>query len=316
MTAEELPGCLLWYPLAWRERYGDELVLFMQDSYGPGRPPWRARLSLVVGGLRERARQSGLSGDSAPPTDRLRGGTLLVLVGWVGFVLAGSSFAKFSEHFDNALPGGIDSHLPPSSHAVPDLAYTVVQSVAAVAGIAVLLGAAMALPAFVAFLRSGGWPAVRGHVLRAAAVTASTVGVTIPFLLWAHHMTTHQRNNGNGWYGALFLAWAALIALTLALWTVVAVVAGRRVNLSRPVLLAESALAVIVATAMATMLAATSVWWAAVATDAPSFLTSSPGSGPVNPLLAATVALMLVATAAGTGGVVRIAHNWSGEHGR
>lgn len=311
MTADQRPGWLRWYPPTWRDRYGDELVQFMQDSYRPERVPWRPRLSLVAGGLRERARQSGLSGDSAPAPDRLRAGELLVLVGWAGFVLAGSSFAKFSEHFDNALPGGINSHLPPASHAIPDIAYTVVQWAAAVAGIVVLLGAAAALPAFVTFVRSGGWLALRGHILRAAAASTVTASVTIPLVLWAHHLTAHQRNGGNGWYGHVFLGWAALMALTLGMWTAVAVVAVRRVSLSRPVLLAESALALIVATAMATMLAATSVWWPAMATDAPSFLTSSAGGGLVNPVLAATVALMLTATAAGIGGVVRVAHNLS-----
>ena len=311
MTTDRLPGWLRWYPATWRDRYGDELVQFMQDDYGPGRVPWRARVSLVAGGLRERARQSGLTGDTAPPRDRLLAGTLLVLVGWAGFVIAGSSFAKFSEHFDNALPGGIDSHLPPASHTVPDVAYTVVQSVAAVAGLAVLLGAAVALPAFITFLRSGGWSAVRAHIVRAAAASTVTAGGTIPLLVWAHHLTAHQRNGGNGWYGALFLGWAALMALTLGMWTTVAVVAARRVGLARRVLLVESALAVIVATAMATILVATCVWWAAMATDAPSFLTSRAGGGPFDPVLVATVGGMLAATTAGMGGVLRVARNLS-----
>ena len=27
-----------WYPPAWRERYGEELLLYMQHSFGPGDP--------------------------------------------------------------------------------------------------------------------------------------------------------------------------------------------------------------------------------------------------------------------------------------
>ena len=307
----QLNPWLRWYPKTWRDHYGEELVLFMQDSYGSGRPPARARMSLLVGGLRERARQSGLTGDSAPPSDRVRAGALLVLVGWAGFVLAGSSFAKFSEHFDNALPGGIDSHLPPASHAVADLAYGLVQVLAAVSGFAVLLGTAVALPAFVRFLRSGGWPAVRGHVMRALTVTAVTVGATVPLLLWAHHLNSQLRNVGSGSYGAVFIAWAALMALNLGLWTLVAVIAARQVNFSRSVLLAEAALAVIVTATMAVILAATSTWWAAIAADAPSFLNSNPGGAPVNPLLGATAAVMLAASAAGAIGVLRITRNLS-----
>ena len=66
MAAADLGRLLRWYPPAWRDRYGEEFLVFMHDSFGAGRPPLTARLSIVVGGLRERARRSGLSGDSAP----------------------------------------------------------------------------------------------------------------------------------------------------------------------------------------------------------------------------------------------------------
>ena len=191
----------------------------MEDSYGPERVPWRARLSLVGGGVRERARQSGLSGDSAPPPDRVRAGTLLVLVGWAAFAFAGLSFAKFSEHFDDALPGGINSHLPPAAHTLPDVAYSILQWVATVAGIAVLLGAALVVPSLVRYLKSNGWRAIRGHLVRAVSVTVLTVGVTGSLIGWAHHLSSQQRNGGDSLYSAIFIVWGALVAFTLAAWT-------------------------------------------------------------------------------------------------
>ncbi len=60
--------------------YGPEFVLYMQDSFGTKEPPLKARSSIVVGGMRERARCSGLTGDSVPPTDRIRAGVLMVVV--------------------------------------------------------------------------------------------------------------------------------------------------------------------------------------------------------------------------------------------
>ena len=72
-------------------------------------------------------------------------------------MLAGASFAKFSEHFDEVL-----AHRT-GAHRVPDLAFTVLQTVAGVAAALVVVGALLAVPAFVRFLRAGGWPAVRGH---------------------------------------------------------------------------------------------------------------------------------------------------------
>jgi hypothetical protein len=191
---------LRWYPPAWRDRYGDELVAYLQDRFGPGLPPWRARLSLVAGGIRERSRGSGLTGDTVPPPDRVRAGTLMVLGSWTAFVIAGSSFAKLSEHFDSALPNGMAAHHP------ADLAYTALQTVAVVATLMVIAGAALALPAFVRYLHSGGWSHIRRHTYRAAACTVLTVSVTVALMTWAHHLNHYQRNGGLFTYSLLEVA--------------------------------------------------------------------------------------------------------------
>ena len=49
---------LRWYPRAWRERYGEELLILVQDNLGEGRPAWPLRLSVIWGGLGERGRQA------------------------------------------------------------------------------------------------------------------------------------------------------------------------------------------------------------------------------------------------------------------
>jgi hypothetical protein len=298
---------LRWYPQSWRARYGDELVALLDEEYG-GTVPVKVRLSLVTGGLQQRARQSGLVGDSAPAADGIRAGALVVLAGWTAFVIAGASFAKFSEHFDEALP-----HRS-GAHRVPDLAFTVIQTVAGIASVMVVAGTILALPAFVRFLRAGGWSSVRGHFMR-ALIGAAIVGVvTVPLLVWAHHLTSHQRNGGLHWYGALFLLWAALIVASLALWTVAAIAAARRVEFSMVILAAEAVLAVVIAVAMVVMVGATAVWWGAMAKDAPGFLSASPAGAPGSSwdlLLVATVGLMLVATGVAAFGVVRELRVWT-----
>src|ERR1700723_3922499 len=50
---------LRWYPRAWRERYGQELLALIQDTLDEGRPTWRLRLGVIAGGLRERVHQAG-----------------------------------------------------------------------------------------------------------------------------------------------------------------------------------------------------------------------------------------------------------------
>jgi hypothetical protein len=297
---------LRWYPAAWRTRYGDELLTLLDDEYG-GQVPARVRLSLVTGGLRQRARQSGLSGDSAPASQRVRAGALVILAAWTAFVIAGSSFAKFSEHFDQALPHGV------ASHHVPDLAFTMLQTVAAATGVLVLAGALLVVPTFVRFLRSGGWSSVRTHCFRTLACTAITGSFTVLVLVWAHHLTAHQRTGGLHWYGLMFLLWAALMAITLATWSGMAMAIVGKLTLPTRILSAEAVLAAVVALAMVVMVGATAVWWGAMTRHAPGFLSASPGGAPSAPWdlwFMATFALMALAMVTGAAGVIRVAREW------
>jgi hypothetical protein len=298
---------LRWYPPSWRARYGDELITLLNDEYG-GRLPTLVHLGLVTGGLRQRARHSGLIGDAVPTADGIRAGALVVLAAWAAFVIAGASFAKFSEHFDQALPHRM------GAHRVPDLAFTVLQTAAGVASVLVVAGALVAVPAFVRFLRAAGWASLRGHVLRACSCTAITGAVTVAVLVWSHRLTPDQRNGGLHWYGVLVLIWAALIVMTLASWTVVAVLVARRVELPAAILAVEAALSAAVAGAMLVMVAATAIWWVAMANDAPAFLSASPGGAPGSPWdiwLIATMALMGVAAGTAAMGVVREVRAWT-----
>ncbi len=149
---------------------------------------------------------------------------------------------------------------------------------------------------------------MRAQVLRAAGLR-SAVGVTAPLFVWAHHLTSHQRNSGSTTCTASFLVWAALIVITLVLWTVLGVAAARRVTFSRSVLAVEAAgTAVAVALAIIGILAVTCLWWAVIAERAPTFLSGDPGS-PLNARLVATVALMALAAAAATAGALGIAQS-------
>jgi len=57
MNPREARNILRWYPVAWRRRYGEELVAMLDDTYGDDKLPGRARLSLVRSGLMERIRR-------------------------------------------------------------------------------------------------------------------------------------------------------------------------------------------------------------------------------------------------------------------
>jgi MFS family permease len=262
-----------------------------------GRPPSRRlRLSMAWAGLRERGRETGLLGNMAPAAERARAGSLLVLCAWSAFVVAGSSFAKITEHFGQAVPA--------RAQALSNRSFDTVYVVAIIGGLLVLSGACAAVPAFLRFLRAGGWPSIRGHVLRAAMSTVAATVAMAGLVGLAHTLSPAQRNGGLVyhpvvWYYLLaIIPTALLVALALALWTVAAVAVTRRLVLARPVLFVITA--------------ATAVWWGAIASSAPWFLGAQSGSAAsaFTPNLVGTMALMSVACAVATCGVVRVARSW------
>jgi hypothetical protein len=191
---------------------------------------------------------------------------------------------------------------------VPDLAFTVLQTVAGGASVLVVAGALLAVPSFVRFLRTGGWASVRGHYLRDLSYAALTAVVTALLFVWARRLTPLQRSAGIHWYGGLFLVWGSVSALTLVLWAAAAIATVRRIEVTRTILNVEATLAVVIAGAPLVMFVAVAVWWTAMAKNAPGFLHANPAGAPGPPWdvwLIATVALMVLALVTATAGVVR-----------
>ncbi|HXA32116.1 MAG TPA: hypothetical protein VNV87_07630 [Acidimicrobiales bacterium] len=303
-------GLLRWYPPGWRERYGEEFAALMEDTLGNRPPTRRLRLTTALTGLRERGRETGVVGDSVPPVDRARAGSLLVLCAWAAFVVAGSSFAKLSEGFGLAGPTGTAS--------VSSGAYRSVMVVAIVACLVVAAGMAIAVPAFLRFLRGGGWPLIRRHVVR--ALIASGVGVSALAVLvgLAHTLTSAQRDGqlvshpAVWYYEVAFIATMLLLAVALLLWTAAAVVTARRLDLTGTIVSAEALLAATAAAAMVLMTAATAVWWGSTASSTPWFLQGAPAGAagsPLNIQLAATMVLMLAASILAGYGASRVARS-------
>ena len=120
----------------------------MEDTYGEGSVPLSSRFAIMRTGVAEHLREVGLGGGEETPGERVRSGSLLVLCGWALFVIAGSAFAKMTEHWVGATPQG--------DRALPINAYDAVQLAASVGLVIVLVAAAIALPAVPQFLRDGG----------------------------------------------------------------------------------------------------------------------------------------------------------------
>jgi len=301
----DLTGLLAWYPPSWRERYGDELVALIEDELDGRHATVRFRASVAWSGLRERGHEAGLVGEQTTPAHQVRAGSLLVLCSWTAFVLAGASFAKLSEHFAGSVPAGTRTLAQGAFDAVVLLAF---------AGAAVVaLGAVAALPSFVRFVRAGGGRPVRRPIAIATLLTALVVALAIPFVLWAHHLNSVQRNGANGAYVGAYVGLAVLVGALLAQWTAVGALAARRIDWSRRLLRVEAVLAMTLAALMIAISGATAIWWESVGRDAPWFLQGTPtgtSGSPLTVIIVLTMASMVVATFFGLYGGSRIARSW------
>jgi hypothetical protein len=272
---------LRWYPAQWRARYGDELTALFEDTFGGGTIPWRTRMNTARAGLTEHLRSGGLGGEGANPAERTRNGSLMVLSGWAFFVIAGSMYAKLNENWSAGTPR--------PDRWLPNAAFLGVEIGAAVGLLIVLVAGLIALPALVRALRTSGWSLVRRPVLWTAVAGGATVIAGIPVVIWAHHLTYHQRNGGLFVYSAIFLVVSLLIAAFVV--TVTASVASLTKQLSLPAASIRRLgyLALIMVGTMGVVMGGTVLWWVTLAHHAPTVLG---GRAPAD--LIVTVGLMAV----------------------
>jgi hypothetical protein len=256
-------------------------------------------------GLSERLRGAGLIGDTAPPSGRIRGGAFTVLCGWLLFVIPGIVFAKLSEHWEAVTPR--------SSQHLPAISFNLVQVLAGLCVVAVLLGMTSVLPAFVRFVKDGGWPAIRRQVRWAAVATVAMVAVSVTIVIWAHHLPAHLRNGGSAPYKLLGVAWMLLFAATLFTWSTAAIAATRRLTLGTRQLKVAGSLAIAVALSMPIMTAAAAIWWGSIAAAAPWFFSGAPTGSPSSPWVASLLGALIVMTLAsvvGVAGLLRVTGSW------
>jgi hypothetical protein len=284
---------LLFYPRAWRERYGQELLAVVAAASDGGRIPLRIRFDVMRAGLAQRLRSSGLLGDELPPEARARAGLLLVLCSWSAFAIAGIGLQKTSEHWQALTPH--------SEEALPAAAFGSVVVAAAIGSAAVLLGIALTMPPLLGFLRSGGWRAIRRPVTCAMCLSGLTAVVLVAVVIWAHQLTGAQRNGGDWLYGGAFLLLAACGAGSIAAWTLAAAATARQLTLTRATLRLETFLAAAVSLTMATMTVAAAIWWASVASASPTFLAAD--------RMLALALTMIATTGLALAGTFRAAHD-------
>jgi hypothetical protein len=241
------PASLLrWYPRAWRERYGEELLALIQDTLDEGRPRWRLRLGVILGGLRERGHQAGQAAKAAAKRaarpDR----------GWHLFV-AGLVLATLPE----ALTGS-----PPPARGWRTPAADGVLAAVALTGAVVVASGLMALPALVRFLRAGGWPKIRHRVMRAAGATVGA-GAVLAGVSAASGSRSAAQLDASWVLSAGLLVAGVAIAVAIGLWAAAAVATARQLALAPRVRAAQLVLGAVIRVTVTVMFVSLILWWSA-----------------------------------------------------
>jgi hypothetical protein len=236
---------LRWYPRAWRERYGEELLALIQDTVDDGRPTWRLRLGVIGGGLRERGHQAGHAAKAAGR--RLNGPDR-----WSLFI-AGLVLATLPETLTVSRS---------QAHGWQAPAVDGVLAAVALTGAVVLANGAMALPALVRFLRAGGWPKVRRQVTRAAVATVAAGG-TVAALSAGSGSRSYAQLNTSWTYSVGLLAGGVVVAVAIGLWATAAVATARHLTLAPRVRAVQLVLGAVTRTTVMVMFVALVLWWSA-----------------------------------------------------
>jgi hypothetical protein len=228
---------------------------------------------MVRSGSLERLRSGGIVGSSVDPDTRVRGASLLVLCAWGVFIVAGSAFAKYTEHWPLATP--------PVDHWLPATGMAAVQAAAAV-GVLILIVAGLAcLPAFVQFMRSEGWralwPLVRPMTLSVIAAGAASVGI----VAWNNHVGPSTTTPLGLRIAGVLAGLVVIGALAVSYATLIAFV--YRLRISTRVTRILAVLAVAMTLALAVIFAGALTWWISTALHAPWFFGSLIPRSPTSP---------------------------------
>ncbi len=303
--ADRVDKLLHWYPPLWRAKYGPGMAALLQDTYGQGKIPARAQIALIKTGVAERARETGLLGDTASPLERQRAGSLLVLCGWAGFMLAGALFAKFTDNWGASTSNG--------DRTLVRAMYATVQWGGAAGALLVLLAALIVLPSFIRLVRSGVWSSLRRPVVQALCAGTLFVASTAGLVLWAHHLSYRDRNGALVPYEIFMACWSIAVGVCVAVGTSAAVSITQHLDLSRRKVQSLSTMAMVLTLSMAAILAAMITWWRIEASHAPAFMRNGIGNGFIvtsstfPPALVVASILMLIGLAAAIAGTLRVA---------
>lgn len=252
-------AALALYPVAFRRRYGDEMLALVEDSPASS----RTTFDLLRGALVAHARPPAGISATLSSEDRLRATSSGVLACWIAFAAAGFGFYKTTE--DHPFSNAGDVHLALGG------AHVAIQTLAVLASIAVLAGA---LPLIVAAARqSRRARAVR----RAAGLAVGALAIfaisTVALVVFANS----AKSLSNSAAGLAFSAWMLVGLLSGGVCAFAARSGLFATRVRRQGLVAALACGTLVTVAMALMALATALYIVALAVNASSLAAEDNG---------------------------------------
>jgi hypothetical protein len=269
---------LLWYPRAWRVRYGEEFAELLAAELGEHGPSLRRNANVAATGLRARLAGAGLTGHPLDPGGAARAGLATVATCVAAAVVAGGMmWAQLATGLQWSVPRSRDVTMAMAlmSGALLLLAALTILAAAPVAwemlagavrgrgrlflGPAVMIGVGITVLAIGCHHFENGWPGTGGHLLAhqgsvpggvAAFGWAATMWITS---YWAHPAALEA-------FPATQIAWMVLCPVAIG-----CVVAGtarllRRVELSPRALRYEMWLANLAGAGLAVIVGGAMVW--------------------------------------------------------
>jgi hypothetical protein len=272
-------GMLVLFPRTWRERYEAEMRALLAEQ--------RIRPLTLLDLLRAAGDAHLHPGSLAPkPVEQMRDTAGSTLCAWIAFVVCGSAFAKLTE--DRPFTAAADAHplLGDTRVAITLLALL---SVAAV-----LLGGAL----LIADVVSGAWTQRRWTLVRSVcAPLAAVAGFAAATTLLAWLVKGHdlQEHTTGAWIA--FFGWCAIGLGAAAVCGLASRTALRLAEL-RPLALRAGVCGAVALTAeLALMTAATAVYAATLAVNAPALANAANGPlGIVSSTVSLAFLIVLMAT--------------------
>ena len=239
---------------------------------------------MVRSGTVERLRTGGIVGSSVDPDIRVRGASLLVLCAWGVFIVAGSAFAKYTEHWPLATPQ-VDHRLPAASMAA-------VQTAAAAGVVIVILAGLACLPAFVGFIRSEGWRALWPLIRPMLLSVIAAIVVSVLIVAWNYHLGPSTSTPLGLRISGVLAGLVVVAAVAVTCGTLIVIV--YRLRFSPRVTRFLGILAVAMTVALVVIFAGALTWWISTALHAPWFFGSLVPRSPTSPAPLAMIVLGLM----------------------